>query len=215
MADMVDHLVLPYNLFPVDETRRLEEQDDDGDTTLVIDESSSPQYPVDLSLRPPPALNIDTSSWSTSVATTNVQVGKSGTGSQLTSSLLSILQQPSSSSNSISSSSELTHQFPSPSSALIPDMVQISSDSGDGQNAGRCRKYRKMRKRVLSECMKELEAVQTKHNRLKARHDRLEYKVETLKSVYIYSILNKTYDCMGPQQSSNCINIAVKQEPSE
>jgi len=189
------------------------EQDDDGDTTLVIDESTSSQYPVDLSIRPPP---VSTPSWLHSGVTSssNVPIARNPkTGLHLPSSLLSILQQPSKSTVFQMSSSSAPPELPKLlpfsqqsvssqfNSSKLPDMVQIASNSeGAGFDSGGIpQQVKKIRKRVLSECLRELDTVQTKHNRLTAIHDRMEYKVTTLKSRYTYYILNQTHDCKKPR----------------
>ena len=103
-----------------------------------------------------------------------------------------------------SSPTPLATQFP----ALQPglqDLVQVSSDSGSVDshgNAGRCREYRKKRKRVLSECERELEKIIASNTKLKRVVARLEYRVGKLKAFYIHSVLNSRYKCINSESTN-------------
>jgi len=84
----------------------------------------------------------------------------------------------------------------------LPDLVQVSSDSGsvDSQphgNAGRCREYRKKRKRVLSECERDLAKMVAANAKLKKVADRLEHRVGKLKAFYIDSVILSKYKCLN------------------
>jgi len=98
------------------------------------------------------------------------------------------------------SSSFSASQFP------LPDLVQVSSDSGSIDshgNAGRCREYRKKRKRVLSECERDLAKMVAANEQLKQVAARLEHRVGKLKAFYIHSVLHSKYKCLN----SVCMNL--------
>ena len=98
------------------------------------------------------------------------------------------------------SSSFSASQFP------LPDLVQVSSDSGSIDshgNAGRCREYRKKRKRVLSECERDLSKMVAANEQLKKVAARLEHRVGKLKAFYIHSVLHSKYKCLN----SVCMNL--------
>jgi len=238
--DLDTRIVLPYGssfiLQDESEASSLDsqEQDEDEDTNLIIDEessSTSSQYPVDLSVRHNPVSNHSwfhpgvTSSGDVSIARSNPE-----TGLQVPNSLLSILQQPAKSSSGLfvsSSSSTVSPKLvPLAPHAVssqyneynIPDIVQITSNSeGVPPHGTSDIQKRKIRKRVLSECMRELNTVQSKHDKLKALHDRLEYRVNRIKAEYIKIIRTQTHDCRKlklcqffPEESGR-----IKEEPSE
>jgi len=242
MEDDTDtRIVLPYSsLVLKDETATSsldsQEQDDDGeDTNLIIDESSSTssQYPVDLSVRHTPV--VSSHSWFHSGVTSSGDVSiarKPETGFQVPNSLLSILQQPAKSSGLFVSSSSsavsppklvpLTHPLTVSSqysASNLPDIVQITSDSEGVQPQGSDFQHqgRKIRKRVLSECMRELNTVQTRHERLKAVHDRLEYRVNRIKAEYMHIIKTQTHDCSKLKLCQYLTEESgrIKEEPSE
>ena len=88
----------------------------------------------------------------------------------------------------------------------LPDLVQVSSDSGSVDshgNAGRCREYRKKRKRVLSECERDLAKMVAANAKLRRVAARLEHRVGKLKAFYIHSVLHSKYKCLN----SDCNNI--------
>ena len=89
----------------------------------------------------------------------------------------------------------------------LPDLVQVSSDSGSIDshhgNAGRCRVYRKKRKRVLSECERDLAKMVAANSKLKKVSARLEHRVGKLKAFYIHSVLHSKYKCLN----SVCMNL--------
>jgi len=216
--DLDNRIVLPYSSLELQDESEASsqdslEQDEDGDTNLIIDESSSStssQYPVDLSVRHIPVSN---HSWFHPGVTSSGDVSiarKPETGFQVPNSLLSILQQPAKSSSGLFVSSSiptvspklvpLTPQDVSSqyNSSNLPDLVQITSNSEGVHSPGSSSsgfQKRKIRKRVLSECMRELNTVQTKHDRLKALHDRLEYRVNRIKAEYIKIIRNQSFEC--------------------
>ena len=88
----------------------------------------------------------------------------------------------------------------------LPDLVQVSSDSGSVDshgNAGRCREYRKKRKRVLSECERDLAKMVATNAKLRRVAARLEHRVGKLKAFYIHSVLHSKYKCLN----SDCITL--------
>ena len=102
---------------------------------------------------------------------------------------------------------------------LLPVFVEVSSDSeeeeeegGGGNNAERCRAYRKKRKRVLSECERELHEVTMRNERIRAKYDRLAYRVGTLKAYYIHKIHNDSYKCLKRKHAQTT---EPKETPSE
>ena len=110
--------------------------------------------------------------------------------------------------------------------SLLPSFVEVSSDSeeeeeggggeeeggGGGNNAERCRAYRKKRKRVLSECERELHEVTMRNERVRAKYDRLAYRVGTLKAYYIHKIHSDSYKCLKRKQAETS---KPKEAPSE
>lgn len=88
----------------------------------------------------------------------------------------------------------------------LPDLVQVSSDSGSVDshgNAGRCREYRKKRKRVLSECERNLAKMVAANSKLRRVAARLEHRVGKLKAFYIHSVLHSKYKCLN----SDCMTL--------
>jgi len=88
----------------------------------------------------------------------------------------------------------------------LPDLVQVSSDSGSVDshgNAGRCREYRKKRKRVLSECERDLAKMVAANSKLRRVAARLEHRVGKLKAFYIHSVLHSKYKCLN----SDCMTL--------
>jgi len=235
--DLDTRIVLPYSSFELQDESEASsqdslEQDEDGDTNLIIDESSSTssQYPVDLSVRHIPVSN---HSWFHPGVTSSGDVSiarKPETGFQVPNSLLSILQQPAKSSSGLFVSSSIPtvspklvplapHDVSSQyNSCNLPDLVQITSNSEGVQSPGSSSGFqkRKIRKRVLSECMRELNTVQTKHDRLKALHDRLEYRVNRIKAEYIKIIRTQSFECPTLKLCQFFEESGrIKEEPSE
>jgi len=130
---------------------------------------------------------------------------------------------PSSMPSSITSFSTMTMMPSLPTTLptfplLCSPLVQLTSESeasstqGPSSNSGRCKEYRKKRKRVLSECERELGAMVERNRRLARVHSRLEHRVARIKEFYIHSVLNASYKCLAKKEVE-VVEVEVKEEP--
>ena len=81
----------------------------------------------------------------------------------------------------------------------VPPFEEISSDSESAAKSGgnilRCREYRRKRKRVLSECERELQETTKVNTKILGRHSRLQHRVDRLKKFYLQCILEGRFSC--------------------
>lgn len=131
---------------------------------------------------------------------------------------------PSSMPSSMTSFSPMTMMSPLPTTLptfppLNSPLVNLTSESetsstqGPVSNSGRCKEYRKKRKRVLSECERELVSMAERNRRLVRVHGRLEHRVKRIKEFYIHSVLNASYKCLAKKAKEEVVEVEIKEEP--